>query len=86
MEQAFTKLQQDVQAEQQAAQAAAAPDGGGGPSSPGAPMGATQSAPGQAQLGPGGQPAIQKLIAGMRGNGNTPVLQDTIQRALPAAN
>lgn len=40
-------------------------------------------APGQAGLPPGGQPSVQNLIAGFRGNGSLPIDQATIQRRVP---
>jgi len=92
---AFQAYQQAQQAAQQAAQeeqAAAAEQagpagpgdaGGGGDSldpQAGLPQG---TAPGQAGLPPGGRPTVQNLLAGFRGQGNNPVLQDVLQRRVP---
>lgn len=90
---AFAALQQAQQAAQQAAaeqaqQAAAAQQGaaGGAPGgAPGAIAPPDGQAVGQAGQGPGGAPPIQQLIAGMRGNASSAVLQDTVRRSVPAS-
>lgn len=88
----FQAYQQALQAQQQASQsdseAPGAPGEGGGTgdAGPGGPqMDALPPgvAPGQAGLPPGGQPTIENLIAGFRGNASLPVDQATIARRVP---
>lgn len=94
--QAFDAYQQAIQQAQQAAQEAAqeqaadqsqqppggAPPAGDSGGAPGGDLGQLPQgvAPGQAGMPAGGRPTIQNLIAGFRGQGNSPVMQDTIQR------
>lgn len=90
---AMQQAKQQAAQQAAAAQAAQAPPGGApaGPGGPGGPPGAgggpddmaPQAPPGQAGMPPGGMPAIQQLVAGIRGAGNTPVLQDTVSRRVP---
>lgn len=56
-----------------------APGGGGTPPN-GLPTGV---APGQAQMGPGGRPDLQSLLAGLSASGQ-PVLAQRVQRKIPA--
>jgi hypothetical protein len=86
-QQAIQQAQQEEQAEQQAAAQQQQPPGGApGPgdsgSAPGGDLGQLPQgvAPGQAGMPAGGRPTIQNMIAGFRGQGSSPVLQDTIQR------
>lgn len=70
------KQQQAAQAQAQAAAAGQQPDDGTG----GPPDGGQQ-----VQAGPpgGGRPTLEQMIAGFRGAGNVPVLQDQIRRSVP---
>lgn len=85
---AFEQQQAEKQAKEQAAQAAAQAAGPGqaGPGGPGGqdingaaglPPGV---APGQAGMPAGGQPTIERMISGFRGDGSLPVSEATIQR------
>jgi hypothetical protein len=53
------------------------------PQDPMAALGGPQGAPGQAQMGPGGLPDIQTLVAGLRGG--QPQLDAAVSRRIPAA-
>lgn len=59
-----------------------APPGAGPPGAGPIPPGEAP-APGQAQMGPGGMPTVQNLIAGMRGG--SPQLNASVSRRMPAA-
>lgn len=85
---AYATMTQHQQEAQQAAQQAAgaqgqppgppgAPDQGGGGGLP------ADHAPGQAGIAPGGRPTLAEMVSGFRGNGNLPVNQFDIRRAVP---
>lgn len=86
--QAAMEQKQQAQAQQmqeaQAGQPQGAPDsgaaGGGGDGGLGASGLPPGVAPGQAGMPAGGLPTIQNLVAGMRGDGNLPVMQSTVSR------
>lgn len=84
----YAKAQQAAQAAAQQAQAEAA--GGQPGADPGQPGGGGDAgalpegvAQGQAGLPPGGRPTVQNMLAGFRGQGNSAVLQDVLQRRVP---
>jgi hypothetical protein len=72
---AFAPETMDPEAAEAQAAAEADAEAGIAPAGP-------QAAPGQAQLGPGGLPDIQALVAGLRGG--SPVMDATVSRRLPA--
>lgn len=87
-------FQPQQQALTPAAQAAAEAQGGapsgGGEGGPGVPFGMNPgtglpggTAPGQAQLGPGGKPDLLTLLAGL-GSGGRPNLSASVKRSVPA--
>lgn len=80
-QQAAQQQQAEEQQEAAAAQGGAPggpPDAGGG--GDGLPQGV---APGQAGLPPGGRPTMAEMVSGFRGNGNLPISQFDIRRAVP---
>lgn len=86
--QAYAQAQQAAQ--QQAQEEAAEAQGGAGPGQQGPPGAGSDAgqppegvAPGQMGLPPGGRPTVQNMLAGFRGQGNSPVLQDVLQRRVP---
>ena len=84
LEEQQEQQQQEEMAEMQAAQGGGgAPDqfqGANGTPEAGVP---SRQAPGQAGLPPGGRPTMAEMVAGFRGNGNLPVNQFDIRRAIP---
>lgn len=75
--------QMEAMQQQQAAAGGGAPDqfeGANGTPEAGVP---SRQAPGQAGLPPGGRPTMAEMVAGFRGNGNLPVNQFDIRRAVP---
>lgn len=62
----------------------AAPDiGGAGPEAPGGQQLPPGVAPGQAQMGPGGQPDLMTMLAGLN-SGGAPTTNVNVKRAVPA--
>lgn len=91
---AYQQLEQQQQEEQQEQQQAMeqAQAGAGGPGGPDQFQGANgtpeagvpgRQAPGQAGLPPGGRPTMAEMVSGFRGNGNLPINQFDIRRAVP---
>lgn len=89
MHQAILKAFQPEPAKTPAAQAAAGPEGAGG-GEPGVPFGMNPgtglpggTAPGQAQMGPGGKPDVMSLLASL-GGGGKPNMSASVKRSVPA--
>lgn len=83
------KQQEAQQAQEEAAEQTAGPAGAPGQDqfegANGTPEAGVfgRQAPGQAGLPPGGRPTMAEMVSGFRGNGQLPVNQYTVRRAIP---